>query len=95
MYVVEFQKRGLPHVHMLIWLDAASKINLKSDVDKYVSAELPDPLIDPEGYAVVREFMIHGPCGHDFPKSPCMRNYKCSRCFPKKYVCLFIFDLNS
>ncbi|KAK1361528.1 hypothetical protein POM88_046002 [Heracleum sosnowskyi] len=25
MYVVEFQKRGLPHVHMLIWLDSASK----------------------------------------------------------------------
>ncbi|XP_074353358.1 uncharacterized protein LOC141692425 [Apium graveolens] len=25
MYVVEFQKRGLPHVHMLIWLDADSK----------------------------------------------------------------------
>ncbi|KAK1397385.1 hypothetical protein POM88_007248 [Heracleum sosnowskyi] len=25
MYVVEFQKRGLPHVHMLIWLDSESK----------------------------------------------------------------------
>ncbi|XP_074342894.1 uncharacterized protein LOC141680614 [Apium graveolens] len=25
MYVVEFLKRGLPHVHMLIWLDADSK----------------------------------------------------------------------
>ncbi|KAK1366398.1 hypothetical protein POM88_041959 [Heracleum sosnowskyi] len=25
MYVVEFQKRGLPHVHMLIWLDSSSK----------------------------------------------------------------------
>ncbi|KAK1368349.1 hypothetical protein POM88_034441 [Heracleum sosnowskyi] len=25
MYVVEFQKRGLPHVHMLIWLDKTSK----------------------------------------------------------------------
>ncbi|KAK1363374.1 hypothetical protein POM88_038935 [Heracleum sosnowskyi] len=25
MYVVEFQKRGLPHVHMLIWLDSDSK----------------------------------------------------------------------
>ncbi|KAK1383046.1 hypothetical protein POM88_020781 [Heracleum sosnowskyi] len=25
MYVVEFQKRGLPHRHMLIWLDSESK----------------------------------------------------------------------
>ncbi|XP_074360116.1 uncharacterized protein LOC141700196 [Apium graveolens] len=43
MYVVEFQKKGLPHVHMLIWLDADSKNNLKQNVDKFVSAEIPDP----------------------------------------------------
>ncbi|WOH00400.1 hypothetical protein DCAR_0519759 [Daucus carota subsp. sativus] len=32
MYVVEFQKRGLPHVHMLIWLDGASKKFLKENI---------------------------------------------------------------
>lgn len=79
MYVVEFQKRGLPHVHMLIWLDASSKKILKSDVDKFVSAEIPDPLIDPDGYEAVKEFMMHGPCGREFTKSPCMKYYKCSR----------------
>lgn len=84
MYVVEFQKRGLPHVHMLIWLDAASKNNLKSNIDKFVSAEIPDPLIDPAGYAAVKSFMIHGPCGVEFLKSPCMKDHKCSRHFPKK-----------
>ncbi|XP_074371969.1 uncharacterized protein LOC141712794 [Apium graveolens] len=46
MYVVEFQKRGLPH-----------------NVDNFVSTEFPDPLLDPVGYAAVKEFMIHGPCG--------------------------------
>ncbi|XP_074364747.1 uncharacterized protein LOC141705758 [Apium graveolens] len=65
MYVVEFQKRGLPHVHMLIWLDADLKKNLKQNVDKYVSAEIPDPLLDPVCYATVKEFMIHGPCEID------------------------------
>ncbi|KAL8122773.1 hypothetical protein AgCh_010953 [Apium graveolens] len=50
MYVVEFQKRGLPHVHMLIWLDRESKMNLASNVDKFVSVEIPDPLTDPVGY---------------------------------------------
>lgn len=63
MYVVEFEKRGLPHVHMLIWLDAASKIYLKRNVDKYVSAEIPDPSEDPVGYAAIKMFMMHGPCG--------------------------------
>ncbi|XP_074374526.1 uncharacterized protein LOC141714930 [Apium graveolens] len=50
MYVVEFQKRGLPHVHMLIWLSAESKKELSSNIDKFVSAELPDPDRDPVGY---------------------------------------------
>ena len=84
MYVVEFQKRGLPHVHMLIWLDSDSKIKLKRNVDKFVSAEIPDPEIDLAGYETVKQFMIHGPCGPEFPKSPCMINHKCSRHFPKK-----------
>lgn len=84
MYVVEFQKRGLPHVHMLIWLDTASKLNLQANVDKFVSAEIPDPEVDPVGYAAVNAFMVHGLCGKDFPKSPCMKQYKCTRHFPKK-----------
>lgn len=88
MYVVEFQKRGLPHVHMLIWLDNASKFKLRSNVDEFVSAEIPDPDIDPAGYAAVKAFMIHGPYGVEFPKCPCMKDHKCSRHFPKKYVCL-------
>ncbi|XP_074362086.1 uncharacterized protein LOC141702285 [Apium graveolens] len=56
MYVVEFQKRGLPHAHMLIWLDSAAKKNLKLNVDKYVSAEIPDPLLYSVGYAAVNEY---------------------------------------
>lgn len=86
MYVIEFQKRGLPHVHMLIWLDSSSKRNLKDNVDKYVSAEIPDPAEDSVGYAAVKAFMIHGPCGVEYPNSPCMRDLKCTRHFPKKYV---------
>ena len=84
MYVVEFQKRGLPHVHMLIWLDSASKHNLQNNVDKFVSAEIPDPIKDPVGHAVVQAFMIHGPCGHKNPKCQCMKGNKLSRHFPKK-----------
>lgn len=61
MYVVEFQKHGLPHVHMLIWLDSESKRKLTKDVDKFVTAEIPDPLTDPEGYDAVKSLIIHGP----------------------------------
>ncbi|KAK1365083.1 hypothetical protein POM88_040644 [Heracleum sosnowskyi] len=92
MYVVEFQKRGLPHVHMLIWLDSASKKNLMANVDKFVVAEIPDPVLDPIGYAAVKAFMIHGPCGVEYPKSPCMKDFKCTRHFPKKYYPRTMFD---
>ncbi|KAK1347231.1 hypothetical protein POM88_055054 [Heracleum sosnowskyi] len=92
MYVVEFQKRGLPHVHMLIWLDSASKKNLMANVDKFVAAEIPDPVLDPTGYAAVKAFMIHGPCGVEYPKSPCMKDFKCTRHFPKKYCPRTMFD---
>ncbi|KAL8132813.1 hypothetical protein AgCh_008334 [Apium graveolens] len=84
MYVVEFQKRGLPHVHTLIWLDDESKRNLAANVDKFVSAEIPDPLTDPVGYEAVKYLMIHGPCGLENTKSPCMKEMKCSKHFPKK-----------
>ncbi|XP_074327708.1 uncharacterized protein LOC141665621 [Apium graveolens] len=93
MYVAEFQKRGLPHVHMLIWLDIASKINLKSNVDKYVSAEIPNPLLDLVGYAAVKAFMIHGPCGVEYPNSPYIVPAQClmNSVFPftcvEKQVC--------
>lgn len=74
MYVVEFQKRGFPNVHMLIWLDGDSKKNLIKNVDHFVSAEIPDPKVDKAGYEAVKSFMIHGPCGVQFPKSPCMKD---------------------
>ncbi|XP_074341884.1 uncharacterized protein LOC141679280 [Apium graveolens] len=92
MYVVEFQKHGLPHVHMLIWLDSASKLNLQANVDKFVSAEILNPETDPVGYAVVNAFMVNGPCGQENPKSPCMKQFKCTRHFPKKFCNSTTFD---
>ncbi|XP_074326495.1 uncharacterized protein LOC141664440 [Apium graveolens] len=84
--------RGLPHIHMLIWLDKDSKKYLKENVDKFVSAELPDPDLDPVGYAAVKEFMIHGPCGLQNPKSPCMKDMRCIRHYPKRYCDSATFD---
>jgi hypothetical protein len=46
-----------------------------------ISAEIP-----PEGHPLrnsVCEKMLHGPCGVYNPSSPCMRNGKCSKNYPK------------
>lgn len=46
-------------------------------IDSFVSAEIPDAARDPLGYALVAEFMMHGPCGEDNPKCPCMKDGMC------------------
>ncbi|XP_074363403.1 uncharacterized protein LOC141703913 [Apium graveolens] len=43
-------------------------------------------------HAAVKEFMIHGPCGLQNVKSPCMKDLRCIRHFPKKYCARTTFD---
>ncbi|CAN1310077.1 hypothetical protein LINPERPRIM_LOCUS27942, partial [Linum perenne] len=85
MHTIEFQKRGLPHVHILVWLANNAKLETQEQIDQIISAQLPNPTEDPIGYASVTKFMIHGPCGIDNPKSPCMVDDKCKKKFPKAY----------
>ncbi|CAH9052970.1 unnamed protein product [Cuscuta epithymum] len=47
VYTVEFQKRGLPHAHIVLWLSQTKGIMCASDVDKIISAEIPDECSDP------------------------------------------------
>ena len=39
----KFQKRGLPHCHMLIILRGEDKLHTRDDIDRLISAEIPDP----------------------------------------------------
>lgn len=85
MHVIEFQNRGLPHMHMLIWLHPEDRPNNIDKIDRLVSAEIPDKISDPAAYEAVKNYMIHGPCGKDCAYSPCMVKGKCHRHFPKRY----------
>ncbi|KAK9068593.1 hypothetical protein SSX86_012708 [Deinandra increscens subsp. villosa] len=85
VYTIEFQKRGLPHSHICIFLHPDFKLPTPDHIDRVISAEIPDQNDDPELYKLVREFMIHGPCGAHNMKSPCMVNKQCSKKFPKKF----------
>src|SRR5271155_2427156 len=42
VHTIEFQKRGLPHMHLLIFLHQNDKIRNPDDVDSIVSAQIPD-----------------------------------------------------
>jgi hypothetical protein len=92
LYTVEFQKRGLPHIHCLVWLADGNKEFRASIVDRFICAEIPDITADPLGFALVDEFMMHGPCGADNRRCPCMKNDKCSKNFPKPFQYETILD---
>lgn len=75
LYFVEFQKRGLPHAHILIILAHEYKPRTTEQIDTAVLAELPD---DEELRAIVYRCMAH--------VAPCMRDGKCSKHDPKLFA---------
>ncbi|XP_073137503.1 uncharacterized protein [Henckelia pumila] len=86
IYTVEFQKRGLPHAHILLFLCKEEKCPVAETVDRIISAEIPDKNQDPVYYDAVRDLMMHGPCGEVRKNSPCMSGGRCQKHFPKKFV---------
>lgn len=75
-WTIEFQKRGLPHIHLLVTLHAKDKLRTKDDVDKFISCEIPDEIEDPELFEIISRCNVHGPCGKDHPYAPCWNKEK-------------------
>lgn len=84
VWVLEFQMRGLPHVHFLGILDASARPNTAESVDDLVCAEIPDPESEPVLHHLVQTHMLHGPCG-DGITSPCKSEQGCMKHFPKPF----------
>jgi len=85
VYTIEFQKRGLPHVHILIFLHPDDKIHNPNDIDLLIRAEFPNPDMEPLLFDTVLKCMTHGPCGDANPNAPCMDNGRCTKPYPKPY----------
>ncbi|XP_021766979.1 uncharacterized protein LOC110731425 [Chenopodium quinoa] len=89
VYVVEFQKRGLPHAHFLIILKSEWKMKCPTDYDKFVCAEIPSAS-NSKLRKTVLAHMMHGPCGSLNPDCPCMRTrygvQTCKNKYPKQFA---------
>eukprot|EP00834_Sanchytrium_tribonematis_P006449 NODE_475_length_6994_cov_1.213198.p1 type:complete len:1721 gc:universal NODE_475_length_6994_cov_1.213198:1047-6209(+) len=77
-YRIEFQKRGSPHIHMLLWMD----INKMEELLPLISCKLPSFETDPILNQLVRTYQVHH----------CTKNYckklssDCRFGYPKKRV---------
>ena len=74
VWTLEWQKRGLPHIHILLFLAREDNLMERACIDEFVCAELPDPAMDPTGELadIVKNQLTHGPCGEHNPNAPCM-----------------------
>ena len=88
MYVIEFQKRGLPHAHIIVKLVGPGP-EATHQIDECIWAQLPDT--DQYGGALrekVIKMMVHMPC-EKLSKAPCLQEYlgvmKCKSKFPKEF----------
>ena len=85
MYAIEFQKRGLPHAHILIIFADDDKLKTPDDYDDLICAEIPDPEKDPGLYEIISNCNMHGPCGSLNPNCPCMQEGVCKNGYPKEF----------
>jgi len=87
IWVIVFQKRGLPHCHLLLILANKDKPQTIEDINKIVSSKIPDATLHPKAHETVKSCMLHGPCGPTHPMAPCMDQdtAKCTKEFPKPY----------
>ena len=56
--VVEFQKRGLPHVHLLIILNRNNPISAQ-EIEKYATAEIPDSFSHSRDRERITTYILH------------------------------------
>ncbi|XP_076034583.1 uncharacterized protein LOC143021175 [Oratosquilla oratoria] len=86
LYSIEWQKRGLPQVHILLWMEHRVDAEL---VGRIISAEIPDKEKEPRLFETVTTCMIHGPCKCFDESQACCQGKSvngkdlCVKAFPK------------
>jgi hypothetical protein len=79
----EYQKTGLPHAHTAWWLEEGEKIQSAEELDQFICAEIPDENEDPELFALVVKYQLHGPCNGS---KPCAQpGPTCAKGYPKPF----------
>jgi hypothetical protein len=86
IHVIEWQKKGLPHAHILLIMHSDHKPRGPDEYDRMVSTELPDKDAHPTLFEVVTSCMVHGPCGTINPHCTCMADDVYLKGYPKAFT---------
>ncbi len=94
IYVIECQKHGLPHAHILIFFVEDYKPHSVEDVDHMISVELSNPETNMLAHETVSRCMMHGPCKVAFLNALCMEDGKCKKQYPHKFQFETVTNVN-
>ena len=64
IHVIEFQKRGLPHAHILLICDDRDKPRTVEDFDRIAQAEVPDPNRNPHLFGTITTSQLQWNCSY-------------------------------
>ncbi len=85
VHTVKYQKRGLPHIHLIVFLAHSSCLSTPEAIDQCISTEFPSETHNPHLFQTVKKFMVHGPCGLGL-SLPCSGTRgKCTKGFLKTF----------
>jgi hypothetical protein len=84
IWTKEYQKRGLPHIHLLLIFPRAQKVTNVDNIDRLVSAKLR-AIENAELYETVAKCLLHGSCGGGYPNARCMVDGTCKKHYPREY----------
>lgn len=93
VWTIEYQKQGLSHMHLLLFLHPEDCFLNTDKIDQIISAELSDPNLDQDGSLtnIIKSQMIHSLCGSQKPDAPYMAKnskselIKYSKRFPRSF----------
>lgn len=60
IWVLEYQKQGLPHAHIVLWLKNEDFFLMPDNIDKIIPAHISDADEDPKLIQTMKN-MVHGP----------------------------------
>ena len=75
-WTIEYQKRGLPHLHLLLFLQTDAQFLTPSYIDRIISAELPteDDIIGQQLRGIIQTTMVHTQCVGGNGNTLCMKD---------------------